>query len=134
MAQQVQIEELPKLTVEPFTEQLLKWIGNKQRFAHEIVSYFPETFGRYFEPFLGSGAVLGTLAPQKAIASDVFKPLIEIWQTLHDEPETLKQWYEERWQRMRRGDKVTVFEEVKGSYNSSPNGADLLFLSRSCYG
>jgi hypothetical protein len=24
--------------VEPFNGQLLKWIGNKQRFAHEIVS------------------------------------------------------------------------------------------------
>lgn len=70
--------------------QLLKWIGNKQRFAHEIVSYFPSTYGTYFEPFLGSGAVLGTLQPEKAIASDIFKPLIEIWQTLHEAPETLK--------------------------------------------
>jgi DNA adenine methylase len=27
--------------VHPFTTQLLKWVGSKQRFAHEIVSYFP---------------------------------------------------------------------------------------------
>ena len=49
--------------VKPFKTQLLKWIGNKQRFAHEIVSLFPERFGAYYEPFLGSGAVLGTLNP-----------------------------------------------------------------------
>ncbi len=60
--------------VRPFKPQLLKWIGNKQRFAHEIASYFPERFGTYHEPFLGSGAVLATLAPQRGFASDVFPP------------------------------------------------------------
>jgi len=58
----------------PFRSQLLKWIGNKQRFAHEIISYFPRDFKVYREPFLGSGAVLGTLAPTKAIGSDAFMP------------------------------------------------------------
>jgi DNA adenine methylase len=67
------------LTVAPFHSQLLKWIGNKQRFAHEIASYFPAKFGTYFEPFLGSGAVLGTLSPKSAVGSDVFRPLAEIW-------------------------------------------------------
>ena len=43
--------------VAPFHTQLLKWIGNKQRFAHEIAAYFPTDVKTYFEPFLGSGAV-----------------------------------------------------------------------------
>ena len=114
MAQQALFGDLPKLAVEPFTEQLLKWIGNKQRFAHEIVSYFPDRFGRYFEPFLGSGAVLGTLAPREAVASDVFTPLIQIWQTLHQDPQLLVRWYTERWERMNAGPKVEVFEEISG--------------------
>lgn len=134
MVQEALFADLPKLTVEPFTEQLLKWIGNKQRFAHEIVSYFPDRFGRYFEPFLGSGAVLGTLAPPEGIASDVFTPLIHIWQTLHRDPDLLVSWYTERWQRIHAGEKVAIFEEIKASYNASPNAADLLFLCRSCYG
>lgn len=122
------------MAVEPFTEQLLKWIGNKQRFAHEIVSYFPERFGRYFEPFLGSGAVLGTLTPREAVASDVFTPLVEIWQTLRRDPELLVRWYAERWERMDAGPKVEVYEQIKASYNAAPNAPDLLFLCRSCYG
>lgn len=120
--------------VAPFKSQLLKWIGNKQRFAHEIVSYFPTEFGTYFEPFLGSGAVLATLAPERGVGSDVFRPLIEIWWTLKDDPETLKQWYAERWYAMTSGEKVPEYERIKASYNVSPNGADLLFLCRSCYG
>ncbi len=118
----------------PFTSQLLKWIGNKQRFAHEIVSYFPVEFGKYFEPFLGSGAILGTLAPGSGIGSDSFGPLIEIFQMLRKSPQILSDWYSERWHRMMRGDKVKEYEKVKAAYNANPNGADLLFLCRSCYG
>lgn len=120
--------------IRPFRRQLLKWIGNKQRFSHEIASYFPAQFGDYYEPFLGSGAVLGTLAPRSAFASDAFYPLIEIWQALKDRPEELKHWYAERWERMGGRSKEDVYEEVKSSYNSHPNGADLVFLCRSCYG
>jgi DNA adenine methylase len=115
-------------------DQLLKWIGNKQRFAKEIVSYFPTEYGVYFEPFLGSGAVWGALAPERALVSDVFAPLIEIWQTLQTNPEQLKGWYEERWNRVMAGDKVEEYERIKAAYNAHPNGADLLFLCRSCYG
>jgi len=123
-----------KRHVEPFNTSLLKWIGSKQRMAHEIISYFPVEFGTYFEPFLGSGGVLGTLVPKTAIASDTFAPLIEIWQTLRKSPDTVKQWYQERWERMAKGNKVEVYEQVKASYNSHPNGPDMLFLTRSSYG
>jgi DNA adenine methylase len=135
MANQRLLFEDPTLTVQrPFRLQLLKWVGNKQRFAHEIASYFPARFGTYFEPFLGSGAVLGTLAPPKALATDVFKPLVEIWIALQQRPEEVKAWYAERWQRMMRGDKTRQYEQIKAAYNAAPNAADLLFLCRSCYG
>jgi DNA adenine methylase len=112
----------------------LKWIGNKHRFARQIVDHFPEGFNTYREPFLGSGAVLGTLAPVKAIASDNFKPLIEIWKMLRNYPEQLKQCYEERWGAIARGEKIAEYERIKARYNASPNGPDLLVLSRACYG
>lgn len=118
----------------PATGQLLKWIGNKHRFAREIVSYFPEDMKTYRETFLGSGAVLGTLAPEIAVASDSFKPLVEIWEMLRCDPRALKNCYEQRWRAMMAGDKVEVYERIKANYNAHPNGRDLLFLSRSCYG
>lgn len=120
--------------IRPLKIQLLKWIGNKQRFATEIVSYFPTDFNTYFEPFLGSGAVLATLAPEIAIGSDTFNPLMEIWQTLQKSPETVKKWYSDRWDILMNGDKKDEYEKIKESYNENPNGADLLFISRSCYG
>jgi DNA adenine methylase len=127
-------EDGPVRTIHPFKIQLLKWVGNKQRFAHEIASYFPLNYGRYIEPFLGSGAVLGTLAPRKGVASDSFRSLMEIWQALGESPDTLKQWYAERWHQATGDRKVEAYERVKASYNSVPNGADLVFLCRACYG
>lgn len=120
----------------PFNTQLFKWIGNKQRFAHEIISYFPDNFGVFYEPFLGSGAVLGTLAPNKAVASDILCPLIDVWKTLVTAPNTVKEWYEERYEHYYIDPNNTKvgYEEIKASYNKNPNGPDLLFLSRSCYG
>ena len=119
--------------VAPFTRGLLKWIGNKQRTAHEIVSYFPESFGTYYEPFLGSAAVLATLQPRRALGSDTFAPVMEIWRTLHDEPTKLKKWYADRFEQLMGGEKVAEYERIKAAYNRKPNGADLLFLCRSCY-
>ena len=127
-------EELPIQIGGPFKAQLLKWIGNKQKQADAIIAYFPENFDTYYEPFLGSGGVLGVLAPKSAIASDVFRPLIEIWQTLHDNKELLKQHYAERHALINTLGKKGAYEKVLASYNSRPNGADLLFLCRACYG
>lgn len=121
-------------TVQPFKLQLLKWIGNKQRFAHEIVSYFPARFGTYFEPFVGSGAVLGTLAPERACAGDVIEPLIQLWQHVAADPGKVVSWYEERWNRMLSAPKEVVYEEIKADFNIDQNPADFVFLSRACYG
>ena len=121
-------------SIQPYKTQLLKWVGNKQRFAHEIISFFPSRFGTYHEPFLGSGAVLAVLAPNKAIASDVFKPLAQFWQTMRSDPETVKNWYRERWGFMQDGEKKEQYEAIKARFNAGHNPADLLFLCRSAYG
>ncbi len=134
MQQVLPFDKIERRFVAAFNSQLLKWVGNKQRFAPEIISYFSPKIDTYIEPFLGSGAVLGTLAPERSLGSDSFAPLMEIWQTLKDSPETLKHWYAERWHTMMSGEKIEVYERIKASYNANPNGADLLFICRSCYG
>jgi DNA adenine methylase len=109
-------------------------VGNKQKQADSIIGFFPKQFGTYFEPFLGSGGVLGVLAPKKAIASDTFAPLVQIWQTLREDKEALKQQYAERYALIAQLGKKNAYNKVLESYNNQPNGADLLFLCRACYG
>ncbi len=77
-------------------KQLLKWIGNKQRYASQIADLIPE-YNTYIEPFLGSGAILGTVAPASGIAADVLEPLIKIWQELQKNPQSLLKHYTDTW-------------------------------------
>ncbi len=118
----------------PFNSQLLKWIGSKQRQAAAIIGFFPERFRTYFEPFLGSGGVLGVLSPQRALASDGHRPLIDIWRSLHEDKEFLKRSYAERHALIAILGKQAAYARVLDSYNDRPNGADLVFLCRACYG
>lgn len=132
----LEVSDIPIILQRPSlpSGQLLKWIGNKQRFAQEIISYFPVKFNTYFEPFLGSGAILASLAKPDSVASDSFKPLIDIFSTLQTEPNLLKAWYTDRWHQVKSGIKKEEYERIKSRYNANPNAADLLFISRSCYG
>ena len=113
--------------------QLLKWVGNKYKYAHIITSYFPVRYKKYIEPFVGTGAILATLAPQKGIAGDILTPLIEIWKLLQNESHTLIDYYAEVILRFNK-DREETYSEILKKYNSSPNGLDLLILSRTCYG
>ena len=78
---------------------LLKWIGNKQRFAETIISYMPEQFNNYYEPFLGSGAVMAQLLYQNSTtstpmfthsyASDILPFLIDIFNIIKYDPQQI---------------------------------------------
>jgi len=134
MYQSLLFEDTQHDKVKPLKTQLLKWIGNKQRFAHEIASLFPINYNSYFEPFLGSGAVLATHAPKSGLGSDVLMPLMEIWKALKSDPDLIKNWYRSRWELARSYSNNDGYEIIKSNYNNNPNGPDLLFLCRACYG
>lgn len=114
--------------------QLLKWVGSKHKFAKEMAIFFPESFKRYHEPFVGSGSILATISPENGFASDAYEPLIDIWQNLKEDPEIIIKWYSDRLDRFLAGDKKLIYEEIKSSFNQKPNGPDFLFLTRSCWG
>ena len=118
----------------PPKNQLLKWVGNKQKFASEITKHFPVSFNKYYEPFLGSGAVLATVNPTNGIGSDTFSPLVEIWNKLKKDPQGLIEWYKVWRDQLDFNSKEFIYEQVRNSYNANPNGKDFLYLSRSCYG
>ena len=117
------------LDVGPLKGQLLKWVGNKQRVAAEIVSHFPARFGTYREPFLGTGAVLATLAPVSGVGSDCFSPLMDIWRALKDRPQVLKGWYQERWNAVVdapdrvEGYELKALQEAKVAFRQAPKAA-----------
>lgn len=113
---------------------VLKWIGNKQRFAEEIAAALPREGRRYIEPFVGSAAVTATVAPRVGVAADVLAPLVGIHATVQARPEALVEAYAQRRAQFLAGDRDAVYRAVRDRYNADPNPDDLLFLARTCYG
>ncbi|MBY8823178.1 Dam family site-specific DNA-(adenine-N6)-methyltransferase [Sphingomonas colocasiae] len=64
----------------------LKWAGGKRWFADRCMHLVPETFERYIEPFLGSGAMFFALRPKQAILSDLNDDLINCYRAVRDAP------------------------------------------------
>ena len=70
------------------TKPILKWAGGKTKLLTELRSRAPRSFGRYFEPFLGGGAMYFALddGPPAALG-DMNPHLIATYQALADLPE-----------------------------------------------
>ena len=58
---------------------VVKWVGGKRQLLPEIKKYIPKKFTTYYEPFMGGGAVLFELQPNKAIVNDVNEELINLY-------------------------------------------------------
>lgn len=75
--------ESTETAIKPF----LKWPGGKRWLAQEIADILqPRLHGRYFEPFLGGGAVFFTLRPTLATLSDINADLLNVYRQVRDQP------------------------------------------------
>ena len=64
------------------TKPFLKWAGGKRWLVKKYPHVFCRKYKRYFEPFLGSGAVYFHLNPKRAVLSDINNELIDTYQSI----------------------------------------------------
>lgn len=62
----------------------LKWAGGKRWFVRQYGDLFPAIYNRYFEPFLGGGAVYFHLRPEQAVLNDVNPEVIATYQAIKE--------------------------------------------------
>jgi len=68
---------------------ILKWVGGKRQLLPEIRKYIPKKVSTYYEPFVGGGAILFDIQPPKAIINDVNSELINLYQVVKNDVESL---------------------------------------------
>ena len=70
-------------TIKPF----VGWAGGKSQLLPEIETEIKRAgqFDTYYEPFVGGGAVLFDLLPQKAVINDYNEELINAYRTIRDD-------------------------------------------------
>ncbi|MFW6272582.1 MAG: DNA adenine methylase [bacterium] len=67
----------------------VKWVGGKRQLINDIVVHLPNKYDKYFEPFLGAGAVFLFLKPNVAYINDMNKDLINAYLVIRDNVEKL---------------------------------------------
>ena len=121
-------------TPKPF----VKWAGGKRQLISVLNENLPESFGSYFEPFLGGGALLFNMLiqnkKQKCIISDLNSDLVLAYATIRDRVDdlisSLKQ-HEKYYQK----DSKSYYYSIRESNpkNEIEKTSRLLFLNRTCF-
>lgn len=73
------------MTLKPFT----KWTGGKRKLLPVLREKLPENYNRYFEPFIGGGALFFDIAPKEAVINDFNGELINSYIQIKNNPTQL---------------------------------------------
>jgi DNA adenine methylase len=118
----------------------LKWVGGKKQLLSQFEVYFPLNYDRYFEPFVGGGAVFfhlwnGYRLPENVFLFDNNAELINAYCVVRDELDALiellathqknhnKEYYYQIRSLDRQDIKLTDVEKA----------ARIIYLNRTCY-
>lgn len=113
----------------------VKWAGGKSQLLPELIARIPNGFNRYFEPFIGGGALFFELQPNNAFLSDINPDLIGVYITVRDSVEPLienlaKHRYEkEYFYKLRDMDKSPHFKR----WDSVRKASRFIFLNKTCF-
>lgn len=128
-------EETKDIDVHPF----VKWAGGKTQLLEVIESHLPEKFNRYFEPFVGGGALLFKLQPKSFSINDSNEELICVYRCLENNElfELLKQELlkheanhsEEYYYQIREMDRLETFNELPIHVRAGR----MIYLNKACF-
>lgn len=62
----------------------IKWAGGKTQLLNIITENLPDSYNNYYEPFIGGGAVLLSVKPEKALINDINEQLISLYIQIRD--------------------------------------------------
>ena len=117
------------------TYPIVKWVGGKRQLMFELLKNMSENYNRYFEPFIGGGALFFELQPDNAYISDMNEELINLYQVVRDNVDELvadlqkhdisKEYFME----IRNIDRT---EEYK-NWSNIQKASRFIYLNRTCF-
>ncbi|PZW01557.1 Dam family site-specific DNA-(adenine-N6)-methyltransferase [Metamycoplasma auris] len=129
------LEDNNDLKSKPF----VKWAGGKNQILNKLIEFIPKEFNRYYEPFIGGGALLFNLKPNTIIINDSNKELMYAYQCFLDKYKLNKlikelemhelNHSEEYYYQVRNLDQSNSFEKLKDYQRA----ARLIYLNKACF-
>jgi len=120
----------------PAAQPFVKWVGGKRGILPALLDRLPPQFDRYYEPFVGGGALFFALqqrrAPVPVELSDVNADLIATYRAVQQHPEALIAALEVHAAR-HDADYYYQVRQRHGLADPVDRAARLLYLNRTCY-
>ena len=117
------------------TYPIVKWVGGKRQLIFELLKNMPKSYNRYFEPFIGGGALFFELQPDNAYISDMNEELINLYQVVRDEVDELicdlqkhdisKEYFME----IRNVDRTEEYQ----NWSDVQKASRFIYLNRTCF-
>lgn len=109
----------------------LKWAGGKSWFVNKYSHFLPRTFNRYIEPFIGGGAILFYLQPEKAIIGDTNTDLIDTYRAVKDDWKTIYRLLKKH----HKNHSEKYYYKMRNQYPEriTDKAARFIYLNRTCW-
>lgn len=117
------------------SKPIIKWVGGKRQLIEQIKKYMPKEFNKYFEPFIGGGALFFELNKENSIINDFNPELTNMYEIIKTKPYDLikdlkkhknTEYYYYKIREMDRKDSYKKLSRVK-------KASRLIFLNRTGY-
>lgn len=116
---------------------ILKWVGGKRQLLSSIRPLVPQEYDTYYEPFIGGGAVLFDLQPEKAVINDSNTELINVYECIRDHPADVVELLEEHaaknsseyFYKIRSQDREPEYAQRP----APERAARIIYLNKTCY-
>lgn len=124
---------------------VVKWAGGKRQILDEIKSRLPEDYDRYYEPFVGGGALFFDLQPTSACINDLNFQLINLYRQIQTHAHELCDSlyvFEESYNSLEDMDsKDRYYYDIRDNFNNSVkyrnipvlSAAMFIFLNKTCF-
>lgn len=119
---------------------VIRYCGGKRKQSEDIIRRMPHSIKTVYIPFLGGGSVMfqllnSNIKYEKVIVSDIYKPLMGIWNLIKNDPESLLKDYEERYDMtLELGEEY--YNSVVDKFNEDPDSDEapymFHYLMRAC--
>ena len=121
-------------------QPFVKWAGGKRQLLSEIKQRMPKEFNRYFEPFVGGGALLFEIAPEKAKIGDINSNLINAYLTIRDNSEDLmneldilEEEHEKKLKSFYLETRDKYNQNILHNVNNIETAAQFIYLNKACF-
>jgi DNA adenine methylase len=115
---------------------IVKWAGGKGKLLGTLMASMPARFGRYFEPFLGGGALFFRVSPERAVLADRNDDLMNLYRCVAWKVDAVIQ----RLEAHRAEHSEDHYYAVRDRWNAEPRAqsaveraAAFLYLNKTCY-